>query len=110
MMAAGYTDSEIIDELGRLTDAVFVNVGLGYCTGRKSDPGGAKDLPCIGQLRCNPKQCKNAVIAEEHVPAWKAVKKDNLQKLNDPRFFYGKDQLQLAIAEADGVISYFEAR
>lgn len=110
MMAAGYTDSEIIDELGRLTDAVFVNVGLGYCTGRKSDPGGAKDVPCIGQLRCNPKQCKNAVIAEEHVPAWKAVKKDNLQKLNDPRFFYGKEQLQLAIAEADGVISYFEAR
>jgi hypothetical protein len=110
MMGAGYTDSEIIDQLGRLTDAVFANVGLGYCTGRKADPGGDKNLPCIGQLRCNPNQCKNAVIAEEHVPGWKAVRDDNFRMLNDPRFFYGKEQFQLAIAEADEVIASFKVK
>ncbi len=110
MMGAGYTDLEIIDQLSRLTDAVFVNVGLGYCTGRKADPGGDKDVPCIGQLRCNPNKCKNAVIAEEHVPGWKAVRDDNIKMLNDSKFFYGKDHFLLAIAEADGVIASFKVK
>jgi hypothetical protein len=108
MTSAGYSDEEIIEGLGRLTDAVFVNVGLGYCTGRKSDPEGAKDLPCIGQLRCNPNKCKNAAITSEHVPAWEASRADNVRMLNDPRFSYGKEQYLLAIAEADEVISKFK--
>jgi hypothetical protein len=107
MMSAGYSNDEIIDQLGRLTNAVFVNVGLGYCTGRKADPGGAKDVPCIGQLRCNPNQCKNAVITEEHIPAWQAVKADNVRMMKDPRFFYGKEQFEAAIAEAEQVITRF---
>ncbi len=107
MTSAGYSNAEIIDELGRLTDAVFVNVGLGYCTGRKADPGGSKDVPCIGQLRCNPNQCKNAVIAEEHIPAWEAVKAANVKMIEDPRFFYGKEQFKTAIAEAESVIASF---
>lgn len=110
MMSAGYSNEEIIDELGRLTNAVFVNVGLGYCTGRKTDPGGAKDVPCIGQLRCNPNKCKNAVITEEHIPAWQAVKADNVRMMEDPRFFYGKEQFETAIAEAEKVITNFRKK
>lgn len=110
MTSAGYSDAEIIDELGRLTDAVFVNVGLGYCTGRKADPGGSKDIPCIGQLRCNPSQCKNAVIAEEHIPAWEAVKADNVKMMEDPRFFYGEEQFKAAIEEAELVIKGFKKK
>lgn len=105
MMGAGFTKPEIMDELGRLTDAVFANTALGYCTGRKSDPGGSKDIPCIGQLRCNPNQCKNAVITEEHIPGWVAVRDHNMEMLNDPRFFYGKEQFEMAVAEANGVIA-----
>jgi len=110
MMGAGYTKPEIMDELGRLTDAVFANTALGYCTGRKSDPGSAKDIPCIGQLRCNPNQCKNAVIADEHIPGWKAVRDHNMEMLNDPRFFYGKEQFEMAVAEANGVIASLEVK
>ena len=110
MMGAGYTKPEIMDELGRLTDAVFANTALGYCTGRKSDPGGAKDIPCIGQLRCNPNQCKNAVIADEHIPGWKAVRDHNMEMLNDPRFFYGKEQFEMAVAEANEVIASLEVK
>ncbi|WP_286920325.1 MULTISPECIES: hypothetical protein [Pseudomonas] len=105
MMGAGFTKPEIMGELGRLTDAVFANTALGYCSGRKDDPGGSEGAPCIGQLRCNPNQCKNAVITDEHIPGWKAVRDHNMEMLNDPRFFYGKEQFEAAVAEANGVIA-----
>lgn len=105
MMGAGFTKPEIMGELGRLTDAVFANTALGYCSGRKDDPGGSEGAPCIGQLRCNPNQCKNAVITDEHIPGWKAVRDHNMEMLNDPRFFYGKEQFEAAVAEATGVIA-----
>lgn len=110
MIGAGYTKVEIMDELGRLTDATFANTALGYCSGRKSDPGGAKDIPCIGQLRCNPNQCRNAVITNEHIPGWKAVRDHNTEMLNDPRFFYGKEQFAMAVAEANGVIASLKVK
>lgn len=101
---SGLSKDQVIDELAALGGSAFVNVGLGYCSGRKDDPVTGKKPPCIGSLRCNPGKCANAVITKEaHGAAWRRIAIENRNMGQDPRFAYGKEQFRAAAEEAEGV-------
>lgn len=108
-MAAGYTMDEIKQHLIDV-GSPFVNVGLGYCSGRKVRPGDNQKPPCIGSLKCNPVRCQNAVVTPEHLPQWKRVYEENKKMSEDPVFFYAQDQFRLAAEEAKQVIDLIEAK
>lgn len=97
--------AEALENMMPLTD-----VGLGYCQGRiKVVIDGIKtDPPCIGELRCNPIRCPNAVIPEHKIPAWKKSLAENRQRLADPAFFYAHEYHAEAIAEAESVIKFYQ--
>jgi len=104
MTDSGNSKEQIIDELASLADSAFVNVGLGYCMGRKDDPNTGEKPPCIGNLRCNPNRCSNAIITKEaHGPAWQRIAFENRKMERDPRFAYGKAQFEAAAEEAEEV-------
>ncbi|NBU20649.1 site-specific integrase [bacterium] len=107
MMAAGFSMEEIKNHLIEV-GSPFVNVGLGYCAGRKYRKDDTKKPPCIGSLKCNPIHCQNAIVTREHLPQWRKVYEENQRMSDDPAFFYAKDQFQLAAEEARQVISKIE--
>lgn len=107
MMAEGYTKEEIQDYLIEV-QSPFVNVGLGYCGGRRPDELGNKP-PCVGSLRCNPVECSNAVVTPDNLPHWKKVGQDNRRMAQDERFFYAKDQFIAAADQAEKVVKWVEA-
>lgn len=103
---SGLTKDQVIDELASLGDSSFVNVGLGYCSGRKDDPVTGAKPPCIGSLRCNPSRCANAIITKEaHGSAWKRIAVENRTMADDPRFAYAKGHFEAAAEEAEEVCS-----
>lgn len=111
MTDSGMTKEQIINELAELSDSSFVNVGLGFCTGRKDNPDTGEKPPCIGSLRCNPNQCSNAIVTKEaHGPAWKKVFFDNRRMANDSRFAYGRAQFEAAADEARDVLRRLDVR
>jgi integrase len=107
MIAAGFSVEEIKGHLIEV-GSPFVNVGLGYCAGRKYRKDDTKKPPCIGSLKCNPIHCQNAVVTIEHLPQWRKVYEENLRMSEDPSFFYAKDQFKLAAEEARQVILKIE--
>lgn len=105
-------DDEVEDIIGNLKEQSlpFLDVGLGYCGGRKDLvlPNGEKQLPpCIGQLKCNPVDCGNAVIPKSKVPIWKKIHDDAVTKLNDDSFDYMKVELKEIIGRAEKVLNHF---
>ncbi len=105
LMGAGMSKEQIINDLASTDQAMFVNVGLGYCTGRRKNPLTGDQPPCIGSLRCNPNKCANAIVTEVHEPGWRAVLAENERMLSDSRFAYGRAEFQEAIGEAKGVLA-----
>ncbi|HEY3525775.1 MAG TPA: hypothetical protein VGK47_06240, partial [Nitrososphaeraceae archaeon] len=106
MTNAGMSKEQIIDNISRMSFPIFVNVGLGYCTGRKDNPKTGENPPCIGSLRCNPNCCSNAIVTKEHIPAWKKVYFENRKMMNDSRFTYAKAELGAAMHEARQVLEH----
>ncbi len=105
MADAGLSKEQIMDELARLAAPSFVNVGLGFCTGRKDSPGTDEKPPCIGSLRCNPNRCANAIVTKEaHGAAWRSVYLENKKMARDPRFAYARKQFEAAAYEAQEVL------
>lgn len=105
LMAAGLSKEQILDRLADSGSEVFVNVGLGYCSGKKRDKATGEQPPCIGSLRCNPVRCSNAVVTRDHSAGWRAIYVENRKRAEDPRFFYGKEEFAFAADEARSVLS-----
>lgn len=100
---------DIIDDL-KCQSLPFLDVGLGYCAGRKDielKDGSKQPPPCIGQLKCNPVDCGNAVIPKSKLPIWKKVYNDTINKLNDEEFSYMKLELKETLNRAEYVINHF---
>lgn len=108
MVGSGLTKEEIIADLAATFGSAFVNVGLGYCTGRRGDSSDAEAPPCIGSLRCNPSRCANAIITKDHASAWKKVYIENVKMARDPRFSYARVELQALADEAKQVLDRLE--
>ncbi|WP_417900118.1 tyrosine-type recombinase/integrase [Bacillus haimaensis] len=101
---------EEIMEMLKKEGAPFADVGLGYCGGKKDivlKDGSKQSPPCIGQLKCNPKQCGNAIIPKSKIPLWVKMYKENKEKLRDPNFAYSRNTLEKFDAEARSVIEGF---
>lgn len=71
-LAAGYSHQEVF-ELMYENGYYLTNVGSTYCMANGLTEEFDDSLPCIGSLRCNPEECKNAVITSEFIPKWKEV-------------------------------------
>lgn len=105
-------DEEVEDIIEDLQEQSlpFLDVGLGYCGGRKDivlQDGTKQAPPCIGQLKCNPVDCGNAVIPKSKVPIWKKVHDDAVKKLNDESYAYLEVELKEIIGRAERVINHF---
>ncbi|PNE08459.1 tyrosine-type recombinase/integrase [Priestia megaterium] len=98
--------NEIVADLKR-NGAPFADVGLGYCGGKRDiilKNGTKKSPPCIGQLKCNPIQCGNAIIPKSKISIWKRVYKENKEKLLDPHFQYVRTEIQQFVNESKEVL------
>lgn len=98
--------NEIIEDLKR-NGAPFADVGLGYCGGKRDitlKNGTKKSPPCIGQLKCNPVQCGNAIIPKSKTLIWKRMYKENKAKLLDPHFQYARMEIEQFLGECEKVL------
>ncbi|MFD4928737.1 tyrosine-type recombinase/integrase [Peribacillus butanolivorans] len=108
MQAEGFTIEEIL-ELLQIKGVPFADVGLGYCGGKKEiilTDGTKEQPPCIGQLKCNPARCQNAIIPSSKIPHWANVYKHNKKMLEDPYFAHAKREHQEFMEEAKVVLTY----
>ncbi|MFD1030802.1 site-specific integrase [Metaplanococcus flavidus] len=106
-------DAEIDDIITDLKNQSlpFLDVGLGFCGGRKDivlEDGTKQPPPCIGQLKCNPVDCGNAVIPKSKLPIWKKVHQDTVTKLEDDQFNYMELELKEVLKRAEYVINHFQ--
>jgi integrase len=107
MQAAGWQMDEIMEHLAA-RGLPFADVGLGYCKGRREieQEDGSKELPpCLGQLKCNPNRCKNAIIPQSKIPIWKQVYTENRKRANDPLLAHSKLECQQLMSEAQQVLA-----
>jgi integrase len=107
-IAAGFKEDEIMEILSQ-KGVPFADVGLGYCGGKKemiTNDGKKKQPPCIGQLKCNPNQCGNALIPESKIPHWKEIYKHNKKMAEDPQFSHSKEEHISFMKEAKIVLSF----
>ena len=107
------SDDEIQDVIDELKEQSipFVDVGLGYCGGRKDvrlNDGTKIPPPCIGQLQCNPLECGNAIITKSKLPIWEKMYDENQKKLLDPEYFYARDHFEKIVNQTLGVIKHFK--
>ncbi|HLK97213.1 MAG TPA: hypothetical protein VK364_05550, partial [Hymenobacter sp.] len=108
MLAAGWQMEEIMEHLAR-RGLPMADVGLGYCQGRREieQEDGSKALPpCLGQLKCNPNRCKNAVIPQSKAPIWLKIYNENKQRLNDPLMAHAKHEHEHFVEEARQVLTH----
>lgn len=101
--------NDIIEDL-KSQSLPFLDVGLGYCGGRKDrilKDGTKEPPPCIGHLKCNPLDCGNAVIPKSKLPMWEEMYKDANLKLANPEFEYMNVELKEIIKRAETVINQF---
>jgi hypothetical protein len=108
MQAEGWTEDEIMEHLS-IKGVPFADVGLGYCGGKKelAMPDGSKQPPpCIGQLKCNPNQCHNAIIPKSKIPHWKNIYLHNKKMVDDPEFAHAKKEHLAFMKEAKIVLTY----
>jgi hypothetical protein len=106
MLAAGWSFEEIMEHLAQ-RGLSFADVGLGYCRGQKeiqNDDGSKQLPPCLGQLKCNPNRCKNAVIPESKIPIWLKMYEENKKRLNDPLMAHAKSEIEEFVNEAREVL------
>ncbi len=104
--------NDIIEDL-KNQSLPFLDVGLGYCGGRKDilfEDGTKQPPPCIGQLKCNPIDCSNAVIPKSKLPIWKKVDQDTVYKLQDDQFNYMELELKETLKRAEYVINHFHSK
>lgn len=106
MLSAGWEMDELMEHLA-MQGRPMADVGLGYCKGRREiEENGVKQLPpCLGQLKCNPNRCKNAIITSAQVPIWVQVYKENHKRLNDPLLAHGWPEYAQFVEEAKQVLS-----
>lgn len=105
-MASGHTKDDIFGAMLGQHIAV-INVGSGFCYGGGVDEFDSS-LPCIGGLRCNPNQCKNAVVSKANAPAWRDVYYQNKAMLGNPAYAHTHAQNKAAMEEAYGVLQLLE--
>lgn len=106
-MAEGWTQDEIIDQL-TASGAPFVNVGTGYCGGKREiihKNGDKTPPPCIGNLQCNTGNCHNAIITQSHAPIWKEIVIKNKEMAADPRLSHAMQNFKEAISIGERVLS-----
>ena len=80
---------------------------LGYCGGKDNylnDSGEMEEPPCLGQCKCNPNRCKNAVIPKSKEPHWKSYLSNNEKLRADPEMAHAYDFLDFHIKEAKAVL------
>jgi hypothetical protein len=105
-MASGHTKDDIFGAMLGQHIAV-INVGSGFCYGGGVDEFDSS-LPCIGGLRCNPNQCKNAVVSKANAPAWRDAYYQNKAMLGNPEYAHTHAQNKAAMEEAYGVLMLLE--
>lgn len=106
MQADGMTIEEILDYLA-VKGVPFADVGLGYCGGKKDivlANGNKEKPPCIGQLKCNPTRCHNAIIPKNKVAHWKNVYKHSKGMLINPLFSHLRSEHETFLKEAELVL------
>lgn len=109
MAIQGSQVDDVLRQLARqrlpLTD-----VGMALCQGqRKIVIDGVKaDPPCVGQLRCNPLRCPNAIIPEYKKHLWRRVASESKRRARDPELSHAKSYHEEAACEADMVVSLLE--
>ncbi len=105
MLGAGWEMDELMEYLAS-QGRPMADVGLGYCKGRREiEENGVKQLPpCLGQLKCNPNHCKNAIITSIQVPIWIKVYKENRKHLNDSLLAHGWPEYARFVEEAKQVL------
>lgn len=88
----------------------FTDVGTALCTGQRTIvlDGFKQDPPCIGQLRCNPFRCTNAIIPDFKKDAWLRLEDENSKRANDPEFAHARSHFEEAAAEARSVGQFFQ--
>jgi hypothetical protein len=89
----------------------FADVMLGFCGGKDNyldESGKSKSPPCIGQCKCNPNECGNAIIPAIKKPSWEAMRENNMNLLADPKMAHAKDFLSFHIAEAEKVLKVLD--
>lgn len=101
----GVTVDDALNELAK-QGMPLTDVGLGLCQGQRKIvvDGIRDDPPCIGQLRCNPNRCAQAVIPRYKAPAWERLSRENKLRANDPQLSHARSYLLEAAAEADQVL------
>lgn len=106
-MAEGWSKDEIIEQL-TVAGAPFVNVGTGYCGGKRetiASNGEKISPPCIGSLQCNTGNCHNAIITQSHAPIWKEIVIKNKEMAADPRLSHALANFKEAISTGERVLS-----
>ncbi|MCB4796108.1 site-specific integrase [Pseudomonas sp. NP21570] len=103
-MAAGYTKEQIITQMAKKRMAI-INVGQGFCYGGQHEEFD-ESLPCLGGLRCNPNQCRNAVVTKVHAPKWREIYVQNRLALSSPDSAGVEEELKAAMEEARGVLEH----
>ncbi len=109
---AGGTPSVILKRLYR-RNLPFADVMLGYCGGKDNylnDSGTMEEPPCIGQCKCNPSRCKNAIIPKSKEPHWKSYLKNNEKLRADPEMTHAYDFLDFHIKEAKAVLQILNSK
>ncbi|GAB3241739.1 hypothetical protein GCM10027346_37510 [Hymenobacter seoulensis] len=108
MLAAGWQLDEIMEHLSS-RGLLMADVGLGYCQGRREieQEDGSKQLPpCLGQLKCNPTRCKNALIPQSKAPIWIQMYTENQQRMLDPLMAHAKPEFEQFVEEARQVLTH----
>lgn len=110
MVIQGINADRILQHLVKKGGLSLIDVGLGYCQGRPKVliDGVESDPLCIGQLRCNPVHCPNAVIPEHKLPLWKTVAAENQSRADDPELAHFRESNLEAAAEANSVVRFFQ--
>jgi len=102
MLEAGWNLDEIMEYLA-MQGLPMADVGLGYCQGRREiqqEDGSKMPPPCLGQLKCNPNRCNNAVITISKIPIWIKVYRENKLRLMDPLMAHAANEHAYFMEEA----------
>jgi len=102
----GKTIDTILKDLQK-RNLPFADVMLGFCGGKNNyldEQGREKSPPCIGQCKCNPAGCSNAIVPKIKKPLWESYLTSNQKLLKDPGMAHARDYLEYHIAEAEKVL------
>lgn len=81
-LVAGYSKDQVFEMMYE-QGYFLVNVGLTYCMASDATEDFNNELPCVGGLRCNPHDCSQAVISQEHKSKWKEINVDALSNIKE---------------------------